>query len=735
MKLIAWNFIMSHQYSKALQVIESLLDPTKFLAPKTSASFCYLRGLLYEHCGNVNKIIKGAPESLDTLPSLVERKKALISVGKKQKSRGSLIVNTDHRRQTSVQSEPGSPSPFGVSRTERLHSAENTPLYRRHTSSVTHLERAEEGMKGAQQNFAKSAEFSLLGNDQLRLAKAKCKFVSVYLSSVFIQAVFAHPGERINIDSQENTLKKMMDHAQSCYIFALSTLHLGLLFNGCLNLAEINFLLKKETLALAYWKECRDLFFNLFMHHSDFIMADKASVSMIRKCLSTLKRMARLLLSFGSVVANENIFVLDAVVKLELVLHQALDRVPSEGVDTLYSLSLSTGTIKSLGKAAGDKMKAQAGATLSHKESTSKPKLWSIFPKGKDKDPFNDENASAVPKSYLRRNRVSIRNQDIDSAKTKVLDRLWCYHCRIKANFKKFSKGEMSEEAIWEANDSLLKKIRKLSKTLRNPILSLNTQGQGDAANLAAALDPDSQQLNHHHHDHDHHHHHGNHPHHGHQADDDLRISEDSVEQLNFAMGAALKRAVSQDELAEFGASVLSKAESLDNKISRTNHRTCSKTTTEVGEQTLASYSDMVQTNSSMSRLAYVLDFDDYVVQYVPLSGFVCANRMPKATPLDATQVPKDAIFVKIILNQNPANYALLKVLPTVTLAQLESFLINANAQKSKRVSLDVKVAEVVDKAINPFDMTTAFSKELHNILSFVKYFSTDDEVPEVPDK
>lgn len=88
--MLIWNLIQTQQYSKGLQVIEYASEQARAISPKICATFWYLRGLLYEHCGNVAKILRGTSESLDSLPTLVERKKALLSVQKKQKSRSKI---------------------------------------------------------------------------------------------------------------------------------------------------------------------------------------------------------------------------------------------------------------------------------------------------------------------------------------------------------------------------------------------------------------------------------------------------------------------------------------------------------------------------------------------------------------------------------------------------------------------------------------------------------------------
>ena len=712
MRLLAWCLIQAKQYSKALQVLEHSTEHARSIHPKLCSSFMYLKGVLHDHCRNPS-MMRAPVESVDTLPSLVERKKALIQAGKKQKSRGSMnltvAVNPAEHRRTPSSSDPPSPVSTPHPNKSDISSASLTKRA---------LSQSEEGMKSAQQAFAKAAEFSLMTNDQLRLAKAKAKYVAVYLSSVFIPASFAHPGDTRPGDIQEATLKKMLDHAQASYTFALSTLHLDLIFTGCLNVAEVHWLLKKEMLAQTYWRECRDLFFTLYMSHSDYLLAEKASLSLMRKHLTILKRMTRLLLAFGQQVANENLFVLDSAVKLELTISQALDRLPAEGADSQYSVSL-TGTVRSVGRSAGDKLRSSSGSTI-QKESTARPRLWSIFPKGgKDKDPFA-EDLVVVSKSSMKRNRVSIRNQDFESAKVKIMNRLWSYQCKMKMNFKRFSRGELNEAGIWELNDSIIRKIRRLNKTLRNPMLPLSFQGTGDSPRSAGgSFDFASGGVS------------------SSSSDPVRRTSEETVDQLSVAFGAALKKASSTDDLAEFGVSDVTKLEPGDagGKVQRPVRRTCDTTSVTVGDQQLASYADMVKQSPSISRLAYVLAIDEHVVQYVPASGFVSSNRVPRATPLDSTQVPLETFFVRVILNQNPAAFAMMKVLPNVSLAQLETFLVTSVTPKFRRGSLDVKQAETIDKSMVPVDTTFAFSRELQTLVQQIKVFSTDDDTVDLGDK
>lgn len=94
-----------------------------------------------------------------------------------------------------------------------------------------------------------------------------------------------------------------------------------------------------------------------------------------------------------------------------------------------------------------------------------------------------------------------------------------------------------------------------------------------------------------------------------------------------------------------------------------------------------------------------------------------------------------EAIFVKVILNQNPANYTLLKVLSTVSLSQMENYFVNSNHQKSRRGSLEVKATEAIDKAITQVEITFSFTKELQGIYTTVTHLAASDEAPENPDR
>jgi len=167
-------------------------------------------------------------------------------------------------------------------------------------------------------------------------------------------------------------LKKLLEISISVYTYAISTYHLNLILFGSLTIAEVYFLLGKEKLSQLYWTECRDLFCNLFLIQTNFIHAERASITFLQKLEEILKKMIRLLLSFGPPLINDNLFLLDSLTKLQLEIKKSYSKISSKVEDRPPEEP-------SIPNLPNGKQSQRGKNSISGKDSQSK--AWNIFSK------------------------------------------------------------------------------------------------------------------------------------------------------------------------------------------------------------------------------------------------------------------------------------------------------------------------------------------------------------------
>jgi len=200
--------------------------------------------------------------------------------------------------------------------------------------------------------------------------------------------------------------------------------------------------------------ECRDLFFNLFFFQNEFILAPVCSFSFIRKCLAILQRISSVMLALGPNLTNQNLFVLDSKIKLELLLKEIQSRtLSSTEIAGIYdpSLPAPAASNKSLSKSSGDKIKFPT-------QKSPRQRAWNPFLKvslpvncyqqrsltffylkgEKEKPPPLEDNLNVFA---TKKNRTSVRNRNYEEAKFHYSKRIWSFLRQMKANFRKLKNG------------------------------------------------------------------------------------------------------------------------------------------------------------------------------------------------------------------------------------------------------------------------------------------------------
>eukprot|EP00727_Mastigamoeba_balamuthi_P013496 m51a1_g877 hypothetical protein (2159) ;mRNA; r:872897-880908 len=97
---------------------------------------------------------------------------------------------------------------------------------------------------------------------------------------------------------------------------ASDTCYLPLLPSCLLSMAELRILQGEKEASLAYLKECKDLVLSIYFDGPVF-MWKSCSARTMKRILSVVRRMARLLLCMDKAVINANLIVLDALVLLQ----------------------------------------------------------------------------------------------------------------------------------------------------------------------------------------------------------------------------------------------------------------------------------------------------------------------------------------------------------------------------------------------------------------------------------
>jgi hypothetical protein len=188
---------------------------------------------------------------------------------------------------------------------------------------------------------ALNAAFALFQkvDDTIRSTETICEMVELYCSVAFVNvAILGHKpialtewirsnltSDRLvkinprDPDSAFNVyLEQAQEYALNAMDHASQSLKVILMLKCYLNMGEICYLQKKPELSLAYWTECKEAFFALFVNGNSSVLTNKTTPGFSRTIHSIWKRMVRLLMCYSAGVVNHTLRVLDAFMLYEM---------------------------------------------------------------------------------------------------------------------------------------------------------------------------------------------------------------------------------------------------------------------------------------------------------------------------------------------------------------------------------------------------------------------------------
>eukprot|EP01105_Mastigella_eilhardi_P012008 TRINITY_DN2763_c0_g1_i4.p1 TRINITY_DN2763_c0_g1~~TRINITY_DN2763_c0_g1_i4.p1 ORF type:complete len:2232 (-),score=562.22 TRINITY_DN2763_c0_g1_i4:75-6770(-) len=179
----------------------------------------------------------------------------------------------------------------------------------------------------------------LYGNsgDDIRRTKVMTHLSGLYLRKLFLPVMLLHiPYSDVGVmpmfkngKSTEKSfaiaLCDVEKYALAATDAVMDTFALHLLPACYMNMAELRLLQSKKEAAISYWKECRDLVFQLYMDGPTY-MFKSAPASNIAKMLNLFGRMVKFLFCMDKEFINQNLMVVDTYITLEINMEQAQKR-------------------------------------------------------------------------------------------------------------------------------------------------------------------------------------------------------------------------------------------------------------------------------------------------------------------------------------------------------------------------------------------------------------------------
>jgi hypothetical protein len=196
-------------------------------------------------------------------------------------------------------------------------------------------------LQEAAASYRKAYAYFLAAGDDTRIGRTMTHLASLLLDHVFPLAALCHvpledaskvplfktsvaplPGIGtefiIALESIDNPATVALD-------IAADTLDFKLLPHSLLNVAELRLLQGDRESAVAYWKECRDLMWAMYMD-GPLLILRTCPAYFLAPIVRAIQRLTRLLLCFGRDMINQNLVVLDACVLSQVDLMQVLKR-------------------------------------------------------------------------------------------------------------------------------------------------------------------------------------------------------------------------------------------------------------------------------------------------------------------------------------------------------------------------------------------------------------------------
>jgi hypothetical protein len=272
--------------------------------------------------------------------------------------------------------------------------------------------------------------------------------------------------------------------------------------------AELKYLDARVNSSMAYWTECRNTLFTLFMDETEVMLVRGAPLPFLEILFSVLKRLVRLLFNYETDFINKNLFVIDAYLSLDI----ELDQIRKKSKE-------------------GDYLKSDSDVSDSDSENdifdsfVKQNRLYESIPmnsfKNKDKSlPFTKrsktkKSLSKRPMSSSYRNSsTSLSNGSNSSSQEisethllteRISERVWsCIHI-MNIHYSRYTNQSISEKEYSKLNQTCIDRLYNLMTFIRkkkigskSPNLSSKSYGSGSTEKKSVSSLPNfDQQLRH----------------------------------------------------------------------------------------------------------------------------------------------------------------------------------------------------------------------------------------------
>ncbi len=338
-------------------------------------------------------------------------------------------------------------------------------------------------------------------SDEISNAKVRLEIAKVQLEYLFSDVSFldADPVFSSQLPSTANSESRMESHSfmndfinlsniETSYISpaldtAVRTTHVILSLDAYVTMSECRYLQGRYLASQAFWKECRNVLFTLFMDESEVVVSKGAPPGFLERLLAIIRRLVRLLFCYESEFINRNLAVIDALLLLEIELEQVLKRSGESSAEATFGSS-DSGNESPSDNESGDEVSLIA----QNKIYQSLPCNSSVS-RGKSLPFLRKSNKKRSVKMTAFRTRKpalggSLRGSQSSSGgkmdgymdavymTERVTERVWSCFYRMKQHSRKYSAQTMSEPDLCFKNQQSMRRLYNLMLAIRGKKLS-----------------------------------------------------------------------------------------------------------------------------------------------------------------------------------------------------------------------------------------------------------------------
>ncbi|EGG24087.1 hypothetical protein DFA_06226 [Cavenderia fasciculata] len=421
----------------------------------------------------------------------------------------------------------------------------------------------------------------------------------------------------------------------------IDTCNIVQLLKSYLNMAELKLLQGDRDLAISYWTETRNLYYNLFFD-GPLLIGRGAPLQFLKKVYSVAKRMIRFLFAFDQELINKNLMLVDSYLSLEIDISQAKKRPIDFNKPLSYDSNPQIGKIYMpyLGKA------YTIGRNF---KKTGRMEVSLSLDKGVDVMSGSPTGAnSAGNRLSAKISNLTFTEKTKDEEKTintgdEVGEKIWGSFHAIKNEMRKYSIGKINQEELASRNKLTIKQILKIlnsyknhqqQNTLLNHSTSTGSYGHTGAGSPGLAVGG-------------------------------VSPSFQSVNSLATLFRSQTKLNLSQ--MAEGRNRTPSNAGNSSGTIKNLSNR----------YEELSFNNTPTKINATLQKLVYSLQVDNYFIHYVPTSGRKRFNRIGGSEELTPLTPPTSLLYLQIYLLSNATEHVSFIVSSLITLERILMFLCN----------------------------------------------------------